>query len=90
MEKVTGMWMIIGACLLVLFMVTVKNKLELVLNFAIRTVVGGILICGINILLADYGIPCTVGINPYSLLTSGMLGFSGVSLLYAISVFPLL
>lgn len=90
MEKGMGIIMIGGACLLVLFMVTVKNKAELFLNFCLRAVMGGIAIYGINLLLENWGIPCSVGINICSLLTSGTLGFSGVSLLYAVSAFYLL
>lgn len=90
MEKGMGVLMIGGACLLVLFMVTVKHKAEFCLNFLLRAAMGGIAIYGINLLLEMWGIPCSVGINLCSLLTSGTLGFSGVSLLYAISAFPLL
>ncbi len=90
MEKQTGILMIAGACVLVLFMVTVKNKIEFFLNFCLRTVMGGIAIYGINLLLDAWGISCMVGINLCSLLTSGILGFSGVSLLYAIAAFRFL
>lgn len=90
MEKQMGVLMIAGACLLVLFMVTVKNKAEFFLNFCLRSVMGGIAICGINILMENWGIPCAVGINLCSLLTSGTLGFSGVSLLYAVAAFQFL
>lgn len=90
MEKEMGIVMIAGACLLVLFMVTVKQKAEFFLNFCLRAVMGGIAIYGINMLLEMWSIPCAVGINLLSLLTSGTLGFSGVSLLYAVSAFYLL
>lgn len=90
MEKETGVLVIAGACMLVLFMVTVKHKAELLLNFCLRAVMGGISIYGINILMEMWGIPCVVGINLYSLLTSGTLGFSGVSLLYAVAAFHFL
>ena len=90
MEKQTGILIIVGACLLVLFMVTVKQKTELFLNFCLRAVMGGIAIYGINLALEGFGIPCAVGINLLSLLTSGTFGFSGVSLLYAVAAFPLL
>lgn len=90
MEKEMGIVFIGGACLLVLFIVTVKHKAELVLNFFLRAVLGGIAICGINAFLETCGISGLVGINFFSLLTSGTLGFSGVSLLYAISAFHLL
>ena len=90
MEKQMGMFVIAGACLLVLFIVMVKNKLEFILNFCIRAVMGGIAIYGINFLLEANGIDCRVGLNLWSLLTSGTLGFSGVSLLYAVAAFPIL
>ncbi len=90
MEKQMGILVIAGACLLVLFIVMVKNKLEFILNFCIRAVMGGIAICGINFLLETNGISCRVGLNLWSLLTSGTLGLSGVSLLYAVAAFPLL
>ena len=90
MEKETGVLVIAGACILVLFMVTVKRKAEFFLNFCLRAVLGGISIYGINLLLETWGIPCSVGINIFSLLTSGTLGVSGVSLLYAIAAFRFL
>ena len=90
MEKQTGMLAIAGVCVLVLFVVLVKRKIEFLLNFCLRAVMGGIVICGVNYFLRSQGIPCEVEIGPYSLLTSGTLGFSGVSLLYAVSAFPLL
>jgi inhibitor of the pro-sigma K processing machinery len=90
MEKETGILIIVGACILVLFMVLVKNKIEFVLNFCLRAIFGGIAIYGINFLLEKYGFSCTVGINLCSFLTSGTLGISGVSLLYAVSAFHLL
>lgn len=90
MEKEKGMLLIIGACLLVLFLVTAKHKAEMLLNFCIRSVMGAIVIFGINMVMANWGIPCAVGLNLWSLLTSGTLGFSGVSLLYAVAAVRLL
>ncbi|MDE6960449.1 MAG: pro-sigmaK processing inhibitor BofA family protein [Lachnospiraceae bacterium] len=77
-------------CLIVLFLVTVKRKTEFFLNFCLRAAMGGIAIYGINLLLESQGLPWLVGINLFSLLTSGTLGLSGVSLLYAISAFRFL
>ena len=90
MEKQMGILVIAGACILVLFIVLVRHKLEFLLNFCLRAVMGQIAIFGINFLLESNGIPCAVGMNLCSLLTSGTLGFSGVSLLYAVAAFPLL
>ncbi len=87
MDKETGMVVIIGACLMVLILVTMKNKLEFILNFCLRVVTGGIAIFGINALMEMCGFSVRVGVNMVSLLVSGVLGFSGVSLLYAIAAF---
>ena len=84
MEKGTGMLLIAGACVLVLLIGSIKNRMEWMLNFGIRTVMGGIAICLINSMLNRWGIDCQVGLGPVS------LGFSGVSLLYAVSAFHLL
>ena len=48
MEKGTGMLLIAGACMLVLLIGSIKNRMEWILNFGIRTVMGGIAICLIN------------------------------------------
>lgn len=90
MEKDAGMLVIAGACLLLLFLVAVRRKIEFFLDFCLRAVLGGISIYGINLLLAAWGISCSVGISLLSLLTSGILGFSGVFLLYAVAAFHLL
>ncbi len=90
LEKQTGVLVIAGMCLIVLFLVTVKRKTEFFLNFCLRAAMGGIAIYGINLLLESQGLPWLVGINLFSLLTSGTLGLSGVSLLYAISAFRFL
>ncbi len=42
MEKGTGMLLIAGACVLVLLIGSIKNRMEWILNFGIRTVMGGI------------------------------------------------
>lgn len=85
MEKGTGMLFIAGACLAVLLIGRLRQITELLLNFCIRSVMGAIAICGINSLLAGWGIHCAVGLNLCSFLTSGLFGVSGVSLLYAVA-----
>ena len=90
MKTETGVFLIIGACLLVLFLLFTKQKAELILNFCIRSIMGMMTIYGINLVLGNFGVPCLVGLNLWSLLTSGLLGVSGVSLLYAISALQFL
>ena len=89
-EKETGMIVIAGACLLVLFLAAAGRRAEMILNFCLRAVMGGIVICGVNMALEEAGFACLVGVNPFTLLASGSLGLSGVSLLYVVSVFRLL
>lgn len=90
MDKWMGAAAIVGSCVLVLFIVLVKHKAEMIVNFCIRAVIGQIAIWGINYLLSSYEIPVRAGMNLLSLLTSGTLGFSGVFLLYAILALRLL
>ena len=90
MDKEMGFLAIAGSCAVVLFMVLVKHKAEILMNFCIRAVMGQIAIYGINSLLSSYEIPVRAGMNLVSFLTSGTLGFSGVSLLYAILALRLL
>ena len=90
MDKEMGFLAIAGSCVVVLFMVLVKHKAEILMNFCIRAVMGQIAIYGINSLLSSYEIPVRAGMNLVSFLTSGTLGFSGVSLLYAILALRLL
>lgn len=67
-----------------------KNKAELLLNFMLRAVFGMIAIFFINAFLKDKGLQGSIGINPLSFLTSGLLGFPGVALLYGINFYFIL
>lgn len=70
-----------GVVLLIAFM---KQRAQLLLAFLVRMIVGAAAIYFINGFLAEQGIPVAVGLNPISLLTTGILGSSGLALLYAI------
>lgn len=67
-----------------------KNRMEILLNFLLRAVFGLIAIYFINSFLQGRGIEGSVGINPVSFLTSGILGFPGVALLYGINFYFIL
>lgn len=60
------------------------------LNFFMRAVLGMILVYGINYLIRERGMPGTVGMNPLSFLTAGLLGIPGVALLYGVQLYLLL
>ena len=67
-----------------------KNRAELLLNFLLRAVFGMIAIYLVNSFLQGRGLEGSVGINPLSFLTSGILGFPGVALLYGINFYFIL
>ena len=61
-----------------------------IVNFFVRAFVGVCMIFFVNEFLAYQGINVAVGMNLFSILTSGTLGIPGVALLYGISVYHIL
>ena len=86
----TGIFMIIGMCALALFIAVYRRRLEFVINFILRGVVGTIAIYAINSILLNQQIEARVGINLFSVLTSGTLGIPGVFLLYGVQIYHFL
>ena len=64
--------------------------MERILNFLLRGILGTIAIYFINGALAKMGISLGIGINAATVLTSGILGFPGVVVLYAIGIYKIL
>ncbi len=85
-----GMLAIIGVCLIVLLIGAMGRKVEWVVNFILRAVMGTVGIYFMNYLLAAKQISIAVGINPLTILTSGILGFPGIAVLYGIHFFKML
>ena len=70
---------------------SVGNKIaEMVVNFILRAVLGTIAIYFINEFLSWQQINILIGINPLTILTSGILGFPGIAALYGIILYMLL
>ena len=90
MVNMGGMLAILGVCLIVLIIGAMGRKIEWLVNFILRAVMGTIGIYCINYLLASRQIPIAVGINPITVLTSGILGFPGIAVLYGIHFFKIL
>lgn len=67
-----------------------KRRSSWVINFLVRAVVGMGLIFFVNQFLDFRNIPVSVGINPITFLTSGMLGIPGVAMLYGIVFYRIL
>ena len=90
MGNAGGMLAILGVCLVVLLIGAMGRKVEWLVNFILRAVAGAVGIYCINYVLAARQISVAVGINPFTLLTSGILGFPGVAVLYGIHFFKIL
>ena len=82
--------MILAVCLIVLAIGAMGRKVEWLVNFVLRAVMGTVGIYAINHLLAARQLQVAVGINPLTILTSGILGFPGLIVLYGINFFKVL
>lgn len=67
-----------------------EKGIRIAVNFFVRIIVGIALVFFINEFLSSQGISVQVGINPITVLTSGILGVPGVALLYGISFYGIL
>lgn len=90
MNQMNGMLAILGVCLVVLLIGALGRKVEWLVNFILRAVMGTIGIYFLNFLLASQNVSVAVGINPLTILTSGFLGFPGIAVLYGIHFFKVL
>lgn len=84
-ENPYSFFAIAGICGVVLLIVLLKRRGQALLYFGVRMGLGAIGFSVVNKFLAAHDIMAAVGINPISLLTVGILGFSGFVLLYGIS-----
>ncbi len=90
MELYQEMLVIILVCAIVLFLLAVKTNSHFILNFIIRGITGSFSILILNFLLKSAGCFVQVGLNPGTVLTSGILGFPGVILLFGVKIYELL
>ena len=90
MDKSNAIAAIIFVCVLVLLIGAFGRKIEWIINFVLRAVMGTIGIYFLNNFLIIRDISVTVGINPMTVLTSGILGFPGLVVLYGINFFKVL
>lgn len=84
MDRGNGAVVIIIMCVVILCVLALRKKAEFVLNFMLRCITGVISIFFINEMLEAQNYSAMVGINPWTALTSGILGLPGVALLYGI------
>ena len=82
--------LIVGACIVVLLIGSVRGKMEWMLNVVMRSIIGMITIYFTNMALGAIGICLGVGINALTILTSGILGIPGLLALYGIGIYRML
>lgn len=90
MDNNLGIILIVGACIAVLLVGSVRAKMEWMLNIVMRGILGAIGIYFTNMALAAVGISLGVGINAMTILTSGFLGIPGLVALYGIGIYRML
>ena len=90
MGRFGGMAAILFVCIFVLVVGAFGRKIEWLVNFVLRAVMGTIGIYFVNYFLLARNIGVSVGINPMTVLTSGILGFPGLIVLYGINFFEIL
>ena len=87
MDTMTGMLLIVAACVAVLFISIMRRKAAFLLHFLVRVIVGAFAIMATNSALASVGVSVFVGLYLWSLLTVGTLGIGGFGMLYAILLY---
>lgn len=90
METYQGAFLIIAVLGMVMLIIAGKTNSHLILNFVFRSISGSLIIFAINKCLEAEGYSLFVGINMVTVLTSGILGFPGVILLWGIKIYSLL
>lgn len=89
-ENMLGVTAIVVISGVVLVMGVMKRKMEWLLNFFMRSILGTIAIYFINNGLVSMGIDLGVGINPVTVLISGILGLPGLAAIYGIGFYQFL
>lgn len=83
-QDLAGIVTIIASCVLILIIISFKEKMGFLIRFVCRGVVLSAMIYGVNQALFFFGITMVVGINYVTFLTCAILGFPGVCLLYGL------
>ena len=87
MKEISAYISIGVVCIIVLSIMFFKNKIQYILYYSLRGMVGGVFIYLGNYLFHFLGIDCFVGLNVISVLTCIILGFPGVCALFFIAIF---
>ena len=85
-----GMLMIVLMCGVLLMIVLRGKRTEIMIGFILRALCGLVCIYVVNYVMLHFQYQGTIGVNPYTLLASGLLGLPGLIALYAIKIISLL
>lgn len=87
MDGISGTIWIVAILAVVLVMGVLKNHMETIINFALRGILGMMMIYFINYFLSSRMPGMEMGYNLVTFAASGVLGFPGILLLYAINLY---
>lgn len=90
METYSGIFLIMAVLFIVLLIGTLKARMEWLVNFFLRGVSGMLFVYFINMLLTQRLPGMETGYNLLTFLTSAILGFPGVVMLYGINFYMIL
>lgn len=90
MENMNGILMIGVSFALILLIAAMRSRTDMLINFIMRAVLGTLSSYFINMFLSAQGFSWHVGIGPFSIVVSGLLGLPGIGLLYGISICSML
>ncbi len=90
MDTYTGIFLIVGILGAVLLIGILRSRAELLLNFILRGISGMLMIYFLNLFLARFMPDMDIGYNLATFLTSAILGFPGVAMLFGINFYMIL
>ena len=90
MEQYTDLIILFSGISIVFFIALITKKSYIFITFLLRGILCGLIIYFTNLGLQKSGISLSVNLNSASLLTSAILGFPGLLLLYGIKIYKML
>ena len=90
MGQYTDLIILFSGITIVFFLALFLKKSSVFTTFLLRGILCAIIIYFANMAMKKTGFPIEVGLNSASLLTSAILGFPGLLLLYGIKIYKLL
>ena len=90
MDTYTGIFYIVAILAIVLFIGVFKNRAEWIINLILRGISGMLMIYFLNFLFEKQYPAMEMGYNLVTFLTSAILGFPGVAMLFGINFYLIL